>query len=155
PQRRSQEGRMATALSPAEQLLLLKPSGTSGRETIKVTLLWLLAQGLLRIEEETRRRLFWTRKLACVRATGATASSLPPHAASVMQAVRGAQPEGGTVEDVILQARKFYGPQLAEFNSRFIFPTLVGRGFARRGAGVAVFSQVERDTGRRRRAEAN
>lgn len=154
---------MATLLSPAEQLLLLKPNGTPGRDTIKVTLLWLLAQGLLRIEEETRRRLFWTRKVACVRATGRTAPSLPPHAVSLMQAVKGAQPDGGSVEDVVLQARRFYGPQFADFNSRFIFPALVGRGLLEEGrvllffrkwkvtpAGTAEQQSIERDIGRAR-----
>jgi len=140
---------MTTALTPAESLLLLKPNRTSGRDTVRVTLLWLLAQGLLRIEEER------------MRATGRTDPSLPPHAASLMQAVQAAQPDGGTVADVAQQARKFYGPQLADFNRRFICPALHGRGLLEQGrvlllfrrwnlAGAAEQERIEHDIARAR-----
>jgi hypothetical protein len=43
-----------------------------------------------------------------------------------VQAVRGAQPDGGNVADVVIQARGFYGPQLADFNTRFIFLRWLG-----------------------------
>jgi hypothetical protein len=52
------------ALSPAESLLLLEPNRTPARETVKVTLLSLLAQGIVRLEEQVARRFLFTRKTA-------------------------------------------------------------------------------------------
>lgn len=149
---------MATALSPAESLLLLKPNRTPARNAVKVTLLWLIAQGLLKIEEETEKRLFWTRKVTCVRPTGRTARALPPHAASLMRVVREAQAHGGVMRQLVAQAREAYGPQLEGFKSRFLVPALVGRGLIEEGrkllwfrtwrltpAGIAERDRIERD----------
>jgi hypothetical protein len=151
---------MATVLTPAESLLLLKPNRTSGHDTVKVTLLWLVAQGLLRIDDDTAGSRP-ERSSLC--ATGRTDPSMPPHAAALVQAVRDAQPDGGTVADVVKQARRLYGPQLAGFNRRFICPALVGRGlleqqrvllFFRRwnltAAGAAEQRQIERNIARAR-----
>jgi hypothetical protein len=44
------------ALSPTESLFLLKPNRTPARETVKVTLLSLLAQGIVRLEEQVTKR---------------------------------------------------------------------------------------------------
>jgi hypothetical protein len=95
-----------------------------------VTLLWLLAQSPLGVEGETKRRLFWTRKVAvCVQQAD---PSMPPRANSLMQAVRGAQPNGGTVADAVVQARRFYGLRLRTSTLAF-FPVLVGRGLLEEG----------------------
>ena len=69
---------MASVLSPAESLVLLKPNRTPGREAVKVTLLSLLAQGLLRIEEETHKGWIKNTKIVYVRPTGRPAWALPP-----------------------------------------------------------------------------
>jgi hypothetical protein len=45
-------------LGPAESLFLLKPNRTPARETVKVTVLSLLAQGMVRMEERETRRFF-------------------------------------------------------------------------------------------------
>jgi hypothetical protein len=71
------------ALSPAESLFLLNPNRTPARETVKVTLLWLVAQGVVRLEErQVTRRFFGTRKAVHVRPAGTGAPALPAHAAS-------------------------------------------------------------------------
>jgi hypothetical protein len=57
------------ALSPAESLFLLKPNRTPARETVKVTLLSLLAQGIVRLEEQVTKRFIGTRKTVYVRLT--------------------------------------------------------------------------------------
>jgi hypothetical protein len=130
---------MATALSPAESLVLLKPNGTPAREAVKVTLLSLLAQGLLRIEEETRKRFLWSQKVACVRPTGRAVRALPSHAASLMQVVQDAQRQGGVMKDLIDRAREAYGTQLEAFKSRFIMRALVGRGLLEEGRTLFFF----------------
>jgi hypothetical protein len=129
---------MATVLSPAESLMLLKPNRTPAREAVKVTLLWLLAQGLLRIEEATEKRFFLNRKIACVRPTGRIAR-LPPHAASLMEVVREAQPDGGTMRHLVARAREAYGPQLEGFKREFIAPALVRRGLIEEGRVLLLF----------------
>jgi hypothetical protein len=125
---------------------------------VKVTLLSLLAQGALRIEEQSTKWLFGTRKTVFVRPTGSQPRSLPPHAASLLACVREAQDHNGSMPVVVARARKFYGPNLAGFKSTFILPALIGRGllaerrvllFFRRydvtPAGVAEQSHIEND----------
>jgi hypothetical protein len=123
---------MTTLLNPAESLVLLKPNRTPAREAVKVTLLSLLAQGLLRIEEKTEKRLFWSKTVACVLPTGRFVP-LPRHAASLMTVVRQAQPEGGVMRHLVALARKTYGPQLEGFKTLFIMPALVDRGLIEEG----------------------
>ena len=131
---------MATSLSPAESLVLLNPSGATAREAIKVTLLWLLAQGLLRIEETVEKKRFrGTQKSVYVRPTPRKAIRLPPEAASLMDEVQAAQAKSGLIGDVVAQARKAYGANLERFKSRFIIPSLVSRGLVTRERFLLVF----------------
>jgi len=123
---------MATALSPAESLVLLNPNRTPAREAVKVTLLSLLSQGLLRIEERTEKRFLWSKTVACVLPTGRVVP-LPRHAASLMTVVRQAQPEGGVMRHLVARARETYGPQLEGFKTLFIMPALADRGLIEEG----------------------
>lgn len=97
---------MPNRLSPAEALVLLKPNRTPGRETIKVTLLWLLAQGLLRIEETVTKQFLGTSKLVYVRPTERKTGPLPPHASSLIDAVHAAQGRTGLISDLVAVARQ-------------------------------------------------
>lgn len=130
---------MATLLSPAESLVMLKPNRTPARESVKVTLLWLLAQGLLRIEETTEKKFLGTRKLVYVRPTERSAPPLPPHAASLMDEVRAAQATSGSMQDVVARARQAYGSNLQLFNKRFILPALASRGLVTEDRFLLVF----------------
>ena len=65
---------MNNQFSPAEALVLHRPNRAAAAEAVKVTLLWLSAQGLLRIEEETKK----------VQPTGRESPPLWPEATSVM-----------------------------------------------------------------------
>jgi hypothetical protein len=56
-------GGMNSQLSPAEALVLFKSNRASGFEAVKVTLLWLLAQGLLRIGEETTKTFLSSKRI--------------------------------------------------------------------------------------------
>jgi hypothetical protein len=85
------------ALSPAESLFLLNPNRTPARETVKVTLLWLVARGVVRLEErQVTWRFFGTRKAVHVRPAGTGAPALPAHAASLLDQVRAAQAGSGS-----------------------------------------------------------
>ena len=55
---------MNSQLSPAEALVLLWPKHTTAHEAVIVTLLWLIAQGWLRIEEEIKRGFVAKKRIA-------------------------------------------------------------------------------------------
>jgi hypothetical protein len=120
------------ALSPAESLFLLKPNRTPARETVKVTLLSLIAQGLVRLEEQVTKRFLGTRKTIFVRPTAAKVPALPAHAASLLAQVRAAQAGAGSMDELVKLARQAYGTNLGRFNRDFIVPGLVTRGLLER-----------------------
>jgi hypothetical protein len=119
-------------LTPAESLFLLKPNRTPARETVKVTLLSLLAQGAVRMEEQETRRFFGKKKIVYVRPTGKRAA-LPPHASALLDLVHAAQGSSGTMADLVTRAQKRFGAQLAGFNRDFIVPALLSRGLIEEG----------------------
>ena len=114
-------------LSPAEALFLLKPNRTPGFRTVRVTLLSLLAKGILRIEESIEPGVFRDRKIPHLRIE-AQPSGAPPHVAALLDVVTAAQSEGGRVRDVVKRASTEFGANCALYNSRFIVPALIGRG---------------------------
>jgi hypothetical protein len=154
---------MATELSAAEAQVLLKPNRAAAGEAVKVTLLSLLAQGLVRIEEETKKGRFRVRKTVFVRPTDRTARALPPHAVSLLENVRAAQAVTGSMQDLVAQVRRAYGSGLEGFKKRFILPALESRGLIQKGrvlwifptyrltpAGMAEKSRIESDIARAR-----
>jgi hypothetical protein len=160
---RDARGRLMAALSPAESLFLLKPNRTPPRETVKVTLLSLLAQGMVRLEEQVTERFIGTRKTVHVRLTGRPVpAALPAHAVSLLDQVRAAQAATGSMPDVVKQARQAYGSSLNGFNRDFIIPRLLSRGliedhsvlfvrhYKRTPAGDAEESRIAADIARAR-----
>jgi hypothetical protein len=155
---------MATELSAAEAQVLLRPNRAAAGEAVKVTLLSLLAQGLVRIEEETKKGRFRVSKTVFVRPTDRTAPrSLPPHATSLLEQVRAAQAVTGSMPDLVAQVRRAYGSALEGFKSRLILPALESRGLVQQGrvlwvfrtfrltpAGMAEKSRIESDIARAR-----
>jgi len=151
------------ALSPAESLFLLKPNRTPARETVKVTLLSLLAQGIVRLEEQVTKRFIGTRKTVHVRLTQRPVPALPAHAVSLLDQVRAAQADTGSMSDVVKHARQAYGSSLNGFNRDFIIPLLRSRGlieerrdlflrhYKRTPAGDAEESRTAADITRARR----
>jgi hypothetical protein len=115
-------------LSPAESLFLLKPNRTPARETVKVTLLSLLAQGMVRMEERETRRLFGKKKTVYMWPRN-IAGRIPPHAAALLDLVRAAQDDTGSMADFAKRAQKAHGANLEKFNRDFIVPALLSRGF--------------------------
>jgi hypothetical protein len=129
-------------LSPAESLLLLKPNRTPARETVKVTLLSLLAQGAVRMEEQQTRRFFGTKKTVYVRPT-AKRAALPPHAAALLDLIHVAQGYSGSMADLVTRAQKAYGTNLNGFNRDFIVPALLARGLIEEGR-ILLFKTYKR-----------
>src|SRR5215470_7144887 len=151
------------ALSPAESLFLLRPNRTPARETVKVTLLSLLAQGIVRLEEQVTKRFIGTRKTVYVRLAQRAVPALPAHAVSLLDQVRAAQAETGSMADVVKRARQAYGSSLDSFNRDFIIPPLISRGlieerkilflrhYKRTPVGDAEESRIAADIARARR----
>jgi hypothetical protein len=114
-------------LDPAEATLLLAPNLTSGEKTIKATLLFLLAVGVLRIEQSEVVGLFRNKKAACLRVV-AEPRNPPPAVAAVLDLVREAQAKGGSVMHVAARASKVFGTGCHLFNARFVVPALIEKG---------------------------
>ena len=131
----------AEPLSPAAVMVLLDPNASTGREALKVTLLQLLMQGRLRLEEEVRKGfLGWTSKVACLRPQpGPPPSS--PEAASLAALAGSVQAGGGEVKALVEAARKQYGSDLEGFRRDQVLPGLVRRGLveARRERWLGLF----------------
>jgi hypothetical protein len=148
-------------LSPAESLFLLRPNRTPARETLKVTLLSLLAQGAVRMEEQATRRFFGTKKTVYVRPTGKRVA-LPRHTSALLDLVHVAQGYSGSMADLVTRAQKAYGTNLTGFNRDFIVPALLSRGlieerrillfktYKRTPAGDAEESRIASDIARAR-----
>jgi hypothetical protein len=148
-------------LSPAESLFLLKPNRTPARETVKVTLLSLLAQGMVRMEERETRRFFGKKKTTYMWPRN-IARSIPPHAAALLDLVRAAQDDTGSMADFAKRAQKAYGSNLEKFNRDLLVPALLSRGlieesrilifrtYKRTPAGDAEESRIASDIARAR-----
>jgi hypothetical protein len=131
-------------LSPAESLFLLKPNRTPARETVKVTLLSLLAQGMVRMEERQTRRFFGKKKTVYMWPRN-IAGHLPPHAIALLDIVRAAQDDTGSMADFAKRAQKDYGANLEAFNRDFIVPALLLRGLIEERR-VLIFRTYKRTT---------
>jgi hypothetical protein len=118
----------ATALNPAEARLLLRPNLTTGFETIKLTLTWMLMGGYLRLDQEDRPGLLLSRKVAVIRPTDKPPPAEPRAIAALLEVVRAAQPLGGRVQDVAKVAKGTFGVNAAGFNKGFVLPGLIERG---------------------------
>jgi hypothetical protein len=114
-------------LCPAESLFLLKPNRAPARETVKVTLLSLIAQGMVRMEERQTRRFFGKKKTVYMWPRN-IAGHLPPHATALLDLVRDAQNDTGSMADFAKRAQKAFGANLEKFNRDFIVPALLSRG---------------------------
>jgi hypothetical protein len=119
-------------LSFAELTYLLYPDSTSGRQTLRATLVTLLAQGILRVEQcQTEvKTLFGTKTTIenYLRIVPARAPTMPPHVAAVLDVVRAAQSSGGKLTDVVTRAKQTFGPTCGFYNGKFIIPPLLERG---------------------------
>jgi hypothetical protein len=134
-------------LTPAEAKFLLAPNRTSGFDTIKVTLLWLLAGGYLRIEETESFGILRNKKVAHLRLTEMRPPSEPLYVPALIRVVREAQEDGGTVKAVVRHAQKTFGGGGVHFNANFIIPMLVARGLIEQRKFLFIRSQAHTPAG--------
>jgi hypothetical protein len=117
-------------LSAPEVLVLTSLPRYSARKAVKVGLLALLVQGLLRIDQEERPGLLRKRRIAHMRTAREAAEPLPPSTASLLGVVRAAQSQDGTMPAVVAAARQAFGKELDGFVRHYVFPSLIERGLA-------------------------
>ncbi len=116
----------AQPLTAAEALVLLDLENSLGREAFRVSLLGLIAQGVLRIEQRTEQHVAGRPSYNHI-VIASEPPKPPAHIASVLNVVRQSQ-DGYGILMVIAQARQTYGSYLNDFKDRYVVPMLVTRG---------------------------
>jgi hypothetical protein len=122
---------MADAGEPelAQAQILLDPHGTSGRSAMKSVLLSLIAQGVLRLEQTQQKALVAGTKTSTWLRPGPTpAPSAPSYVAPIVDAVRAAQADEGTLKAVLKEIEKEFGVAYWGLKQNHILPALEARG---------------------------
>ena len=118
---------MFAEITPGEAMVLLDPYRVKAADALKVTLIALLVQRVLRIDTESKARLIGkSREIAHVRLADRAGAPLPAHSASVVELVRSAG--NGTMREIVARAGKIYGLRLSGFLDKLLRPGLVARG---------------------------
>lgn len=116
----------ADAMGPGEVMALLEPNAVKARDALKLTLMSLLAQGVLRFEEVVRKGLLGTkRRKVLVQAKRPDRLDVP--AAAALAAI-GPLDDGKPMDEVVKRLRKAFGKDLSGFRTRQLLPALVRRG---------------------------
>lgn len=118
----------ASPLSPAEILFLLNPNSTDDIDAMTVTLLSLLAKGVLRLEEHQEKWWFITQKVLSIHFTQKQTQAPPPHVAAAMDVVRQAQADGGRIAEALHVMKK----NSLSYVHDHIAPSLIERGLVER-----------------------
>jgi hypothetical protein len=118
-------------LSAAEAFVLMSLPRYDARQAVKLGFMGLLAQGILRIEQEERPGFFRTRSISHLRVVANPPKELPPVAASLVKITQIAAP-GGLMADIVGQTGYEYGRSFAGFVRNLVGPALVARGLAER-----------------------
>jgi hypothetical protein len=116
------------ALSPGEVMVLLDPNGAKAREALKVTVLALVAQGVLRFEERVGKGLLGREKRSSVLNLAPAAPTPPGPAAAVVETLAPIAPEGEAMPQVVARLQRRFGPDLGRFVTEAVRPVLVSRG---------------------------
>ena len=116
-------------LSAAEAFVLLSLPRYDARQALKFGFMGLLAQGILRIEQEERSGFFRTRRIAHLHVAANPPDNLPPIAASLVRITQAAASEG-LMSDVVKQAGSEYGNGFTGFVRDLVVPALMARDLA-------------------------
>lgn len=120
-----------TPLSAAEALVLLKLPRFEAAKAVKIGLMGLLAQGVVRARQETKETFFGRRRPVVHLGLSPSAPViLPPPSASLVAVVKAAEAGGGTMRALVGQAQSAYGRTLVNFVQYHVGPSLVARGLA-------------------------
>lgn len=117
-------------LSAAEAFVLISLPRFNARLALKFGLMGLLAEGILRSDEEARPGLVRTRRVLHLRVAPDLPADLPPLTASLVAVVDAAAPRDGVVGEVLKQAMRAYRRTLVGFVLDGVGPALVARGLA-------------------------
>jgi hypothetical protein len=117
--------------APEAFILLSLPRGDS-RKALKLGFMGLLAQGVLRAEDETRAGIFRTRHVMHLRVAPNLPNDLPPLTVSLVKIVRAAAPRDGVMAEIVKQSMREYGNNLLGFINQLVCPALARCGFAER-----------------------
>lgn len=117
-------------LSAPEAYVLLSLPRYDIRKALKLGFIGLLAQGVLRSEDEPREGLIRTRHVIHLRVAPNLPDELPPLTASLVKVVRAAEPRDGVMKEIVKQSLREYGNNLFDFPSKFVCPALAARGLA-------------------------
>jgi hypothetical protein len=116
-------------LSAPEAFVLLSLPRYDAAKVLKTGFIGLLAQGVLRLETEDRPGLIRTRHIPHLKVAENAPQTLPPIAASLVQVVRNAAPDG-LMKAIVAQSRREFRRTLLGFAQNRVIPSLVGRGLA-------------------------
>ena len=117
-------------LSAPEAFVLMSLPKFDVRQTLKLGFMGLLAQGLLRIEQEDRQGLIRTRHIPHLHvAPAAEDRAHSATTASLIKVVRAAEPRG-LMRAVVKRSVREYGYALTGFAMNLVLPSLVRRGLA-------------------------
>jgi hypothetical protein len=116
-------------LSAPEAFVLMSLPKFDVRKALKLGFMGLLAQGVLRIEQEDRPGLIRTRHIAHLHVAPNPHGKLSPIASSLVELVRATEPDG-LMKDVVKQSMRVYGKTLLGFVQNHVAPALIGRGLA-------------------------
>lgn len=117
-------------LSAAEAFVLLSLPRFNARAALKYGLMGLLAQGVLRSEEEIRPGLVRARRILHLHVAANLPAELTPLTASLVGVVAAAAPRDGVIGEVMKQAMRAYRRTLVGFVLDGVGPALVARGLA-------------------------
>lgn len=116
----------ASALGPGEVLALLKPDTVRARDALKLTLMSLLAQGVLRFEERAVKGLLGTKpQKVLLQAKGYERSGgLEVLALAALSPLA----DGISMATAVKRLRKAFGSDLARFRNEHLLPALARKG---------------------------
>ena len=117
-------------LSAPEAYILMSLPRYDIRKALKLGFMGLLAQGVLRSEDEAREGLIRTRHVIHLRVAPNLPDDLPPLAASLVKVVRAAERRDGVMKEIVKQSAREYGSNLFGFTNKLVCPALAARGLA-------------------------
>ncbi|HWD59279.1 MAG TPA: hypothetical protein VG308_13415 [Stellaceae bacterium] len=117
-------------LSAPEAYILVSLPRYDIRKALKLGFMGLLAQGVLRSEDEAREGLIRTRHVIHLRVAPNLPDDLLPLTASLVKVVRAAEPRDGVMKEIVKQSLREYGNNLFGFPHKLVCPALAARGLA-------------------------
>jgi hypothetical protein len=117
-----------TPLSAVEAFVLLKPMSARGRDTIKLAMMTLIAQGTISVNQEERHVLGFTRRSTVLRLRGSRRILFP----GARRLIGMVGPGSCTMNEFVARVRRTYGANMTAFVQQEVRPALLRRGLLAR-----------------------